>query len=154
MDIKILVVDDDRPLADMLTEFLTKLGYQVTTAYGGKEGLEQFEQDDYQLVITDLMMPEIGGMELLGEVKKQDSQVVVIVITGVGTIESAVDAMKKGAYDFIPKPFTLAELEVIIERALERYVIFRKMRLFRRMFFSMLSLSIILILMILWFVAS
>ena len=152
--IKILVVDDDRQLADTLTEFLTKLGYQAATAYGGREGLELFEQGNFQLLITDLMMPEMDGMELLAEVKKQDRLAVVLVITGVGTVDSAVDAMNKGAYDFIPKPVKLAELGVIIERAMERYEIFRKMRVFRRMFFSMLSLSIVLLLLILWFVVS
>ena len=152
--IKILVVDDDRQLADTLTEFLSKLGYQAATAYGGREGLELFEQGNFQLLITDLMMPEMDGMELLAEVKKQDSLAVVLVITGVGTVESAVDAMNKGAYDFIPKPVKLAELGVIIERAMERYEIFRKMRVFRRMFFSMLFLSIALLLLILWFVVS
>ena len=152
--IKILVVDDDRQLADTLTEFLTKLGYQAATAYGGREGLELFEQGNFQLLITDLMMPKMDGMELLAEVKKQDRLAVVLVITGVGTVDSAVDAMNKGAYDFIPKPVKLAELGVIIERAMERYEIFRKMRVFRRMFFSMLSLSIVLLLLILWFVVS
>ena len=152
--IKILVVDDDRQLADTLTEFLLKLGYQAATAYGGREGLELFEQGNFQLLITDLMMPKMDGMELLAEVKKQDRLAVVLVITGVGTVESAVDAMNKGAYDFIPKPVKLAELGVIIERAMERYEIFRKMRVFRRMFFSMLSLSIALLLLILWFVVS
>ena len=128
---RILVVDDDRDLADNLVEQLSLLGYQTTAAYGGREGLTKFEHGDFQLVITDLMMPEMDGMGLLEAVKARDSRVIVIVITGYGSIESAVAAIKKGAYDFIPKPFVMDELEVIINRALEHHSLLRQLGLFR-----------------------
>jgi len=101
-DANILVVDDDKVLADNLVEYLSKLGYQASQAYGGREALTMFEQGDFQLVITDLKMPEMDGMELLDAVKELDGRVIVMVITGYGSIESAVTAIKKGAYDFIP----------------------------------------------------
>ena len=128
---RILVVDDDKELADNLVEYLSKLGYQAAPAYGGREALTMFEQGDFQLVITDLKMPEMDGMELLEAVKALDRRVVAMVITGYGTIESAVEAMKKGAYDYIPKPFKMEELEVIVSRALERHTLLRQLGVFR-----------------------
>ena len=127
----ILVVDDDKALADDLAEYLTKSGYQAAAAYGGREALSRFEQGDFQLVIADLKMPEMDGMELLDAVKALDRSVVVIVITGYGSIESAVDAIKRGAFDFIPKPFKMEELGLIIDRALERHTLSRQLGLFR-----------------------
>ena len=90
-----------------------------------------FEQGDFQLVVADLKMPEMDGMKLLEEVKALDSRAIVMVITGYSTIESAVKAIKRGAYDFIPKPFKMEELEVIVNRALERHTIFRQLGIFR-----------------------
>lgn len=130
-DVRILVVDDDRPLADTLVQQLSMLGYQATAAYGGREGLDQFAKGAFQLVITDLKMPGIDGMELLEAVKAQDSRAVVMVITGYGTIESAVEAIKKGAYDFVPKPFRMETLQVTIDRALERHALSRQLGVFR-----------------------
>ena len=137
-DAKILVVDDDRQLADILAEYLNMLGYQATMAYGGREGLEMFKRDDFQLVITDLMMPDMDGMELMEAIKRLDRRVIVMVITGFGTIESAVSAIKKGAYDFIPKPFKMEELEVIVKRALERHSIVRQLGVFRGLTLALL----------------
>ncbi len=130
-DAKILVVDDDKQLADNLVDYLSQLGYQAAAAYGGRDGLNRFDEGDFQLVITDLKMPEMDGMELLESVKALDRRVVIIVITGYGTIESAVEAIKKGAYDFIPKPFKMEELEVIVNRALERHTLLSQLGLFR-----------------------
>jgi len=150
--INILVVDDDRELAATIEECLAGLGYNAVVAYEGFEGLDKFEQGDFQLVLTDLMMPEMDGIELLEAVKKQDNRVVVVIITGYGTIESAISAIKKGAFDYISKPVKLQELEVVIDRAVERYTIFKKIHIFRRLFFSLLFLSIGLLLIVLWFV--
>ena len=150
--INILVVDDDRELAITIEEYLAHLGYNAVVAFNGLEGLDKFEQGDFQLVLTDLMMPEMDGIELLEAVKKQDEQVVVIMITGYGTIESAIPAIEKGAFDYISKPVKLKELEVIIDRAVERHTIFKKIHVFRRLFFSLLFLSIIFLWIILWLV--
>ena len=135
---RILVVDDDRALADDIVEFLTKLGYEAFPAYNGREGLIKFEQEDFQVVITDLKMPEMDGMGLLEEMKKLDSDVNIIVLTGFGTIESAVQAIKGGAYDYVAKPLKFEEIELVINRAFEKHTIFRQMRRFRGMFFLVL----------------
>ena len=129
--VRILVVDDDQELADGLVEYLSNLGYSAVPAYSGGEGLNRFEKGAFQLVITDLKMPEMDGFELLEAVKARDSQAVVVVVTGHGTIESAVKAIKDGAYDFITKPFKMEELEVIIDRALERHRLHRQLGFFR-----------------------
>jgi len=128
---RILVVDDDKMLADNLVAYLTGLGYQAAATYGGREGLTRFEQEDFQLVITDLKMPEMGGIELMEAVRALDRRAIFMVITGYGTVESAVQAIKKGAYDFIPKPFKMDELEVVVGRALDRHNLLRQLGLFR-----------------------
>jgi len=130
-DVRIMVVDDDRELADGLVESLSGLGYKAQAAYSGREGLDRFENGAFQLVITDLKMPDMDGMALLEAVKARDSRAVVMVITGYGTIESAVAAIKDGAYDFIPKPVKMQELEIIIDRALERHTLSRQLGVFR-----------------------
>lgn len=135
---RILVVDDDRGLTDNLVEFLSKLGYQAFPAYDGREGLNKFEQEDFQVVITDLKMPEMDGMELLEEMRKLDKDVIVIILTGFGTIESAVQAIKGGAYDYITKPIKFDEIEIVVNRAMEKYTIFRQLRIFRGMFLFLL----------------
>ena len=128
----ILVVDDDKDLADNLAEYLATLGFKVTVTYGGREGLDKFKQGDFQLVITDLKMPEMDGMELLESLKSLDSNANVLIITGYATIESAVEAMKKGAHDFITKPFKMEEIEAIVSRALERRTLFHRLGIFRK----------------------
>jgi DNA-binding NtrC family response regulator len=128
---KILVVDDDRNLADNLVEYLDRLGYEAVAAYDGRQAVEMFRKEPYHLVITDLMMPEMSGLQVLEAVRTLDSRVMVLVITGYGTLQSAVTAIKDGAYDFVPKPFKMNELEVIITRALERHSLFRQLGVFK-----------------------
>lgn len=128
---RILVVDDDKQLADMLVEYLVKMGYEAVAAYGGREGLARFEQENFKLVILDLKMPAMGGMEVLEAIKSIDSQAVVMVLTGFGTIESAVRAIKKGAHDFIPKPIELNTLETILSRALEKHALVSQIKRFK-----------------------
>ena len=137
-EVRILVVDDDKELADTMMEFLLKLGYSVTVAYGGKEALSRFREGGFRLVITDLKMPEVGGLELLKRVRMVDDTVVVIVVTGYGAIESAVNVIKSGAYDFIQKPLRMEELRVIVERALEKHSLARKLRVFRGLTLTLL----------------
>ena len=135
---RILVVDDDKQLADMLVNYLIHLGYQAVAAYGGYDALSTLKQGDFQLIITDLNMPDMDGIKLLEAAKSLDKRVVVVVITGYGTIESAVEAIKKGAYDFIPKPFNMEELEIIVNRAMERHSLSRKLEVFRGLTLAMI----------------
>ncbi|MCK4389504.1 MAG: response regulator [Desulfobacterales bacterium] len=137
-DARILVVDDDKEFADLLVEHLLSLGYWARAAYTGREGIDRFNKGAFQLVITDLKMPDVDGMDLLEVVKGWDKQAVVMVITGYGTIESAVDAIKKGAYDYINKPVKMEELEVIIDRALDRYALSKQLGLFRGLMWGLI----------------
>jgi len=124
-DARILVVDDDKEFADLLVEHLSGLGYSAAAAYTGREGLSRFENGAFQLVITELKMPDIDGMDLLEAVKARDSRVVVMVITGYDTIDSGVKAIKNGACDFITKPIKMEALGGMIDRAIQRHPLFR-----------------------------
>jgi two-component system sensor histidine kinase/response regulator len=116
----VLIIDDDKIMLDSCTQVFVKEGYQTQTAENGDKGLKKFKDETPDLVLVDLKMPGIDGMEVLKELKTTDPNCVAIVITGYGTIESAVEAMKRGAYDFLLKPFTPDELRIIVRRGLER----------------------------------
>ncbi len=115
----ILVVDDKDSMRDMLTQTLTEEGYRVDSAANGKTALELVQHKSYDLVLTDMKMPDVDGLEVLTGVKKNDEDTSVIVMTAYGTVETAVSAMKKGAFDFITKPFDTEHLCVLVNRALE-----------------------------------
>jgi len=115
----ILVIDDKESMRTMLTDSLTEDGYQVDTAGNGKKALELARVKNFDLAITDLKMPDVDGLQVLSGLKDIDNDMSVIIMTAYGTVESAVAAMKNGAYDFITKPFDPDHLTVIIERALE-----------------------------------
>lgn len=116
---KILVVDDDEQMRRDISEILTKEGYDVANTGSGEEALEKIKEEDFDIVLTDLMMPGISGMEVLTEIKKIKSRIRVIMITAFATVESAVEAMKKGASDYISKPFKINEVQITVKRALE-----------------------------------
>jgi len=116
----ILIIDDEESIRDSCSQVLSKEGYSTETAEYGNVGLEKAKEMKPDLVLVDLKMPGISGMEVLESLKDIDPDIVSIVITGYATIESAVEAMKLGAYDYIPKPFTPSELRIITRRGLER----------------------------------
>ena len=118
--LRVLVVDDDPAIRDALSRTLEKLGFAVALAEDGHAGLEQIRAGGIHIVLADLKMPKMSGQELLKATKALAPDVEVIVITGHGTIEDAVDAMKEGAYDFITKPFKRIQLEKTIKRAAEK----------------------------------
>ncbi|MBD3331368.1 response regulator [candidate division GN15 bacterium] len=115
----ILVVDDKDSMRDMLTQTLSEEGYRVDSAANGKTALELVHNKSYDLVLTDMKMPDVDGLEVLTGVKENDEDTSVIVMTAYGTVETAVSAMKKGAFDFITKPFDTEHLCVLVNRALE-----------------------------------
>jgi len=115
----ILVVDDKELMRDSVATTLVRKGHTVITASGPNAALEKLGQRQLDAVITDLQMPEMDGVELLAEIRKLDDQLPVILMTAYGTVETAVKAMKLGAYDYITKPFTGDALLVTVERALE-----------------------------------
>jgi DNA-binding NtrC family response regulator len=114
----ILLIDDDDSLRRVMEFSLTEAGYKVQAAGNGEEGLRLLEKDSFDAVVTDITMPGIGGMEVLARVRERDEGLPVVVITAYGTIESAVEAMKKGAFDYITKPFNRDELRLTLDRAL------------------------------------
>jgi len=117
---RILIIDDEPGYRALLSQELGKIGYQVMTATNGEEGLEKIRQGKFELAISDIKMPKMDGIEFLETVKKEHPDIEVIMGTGFGTVEMAVSAMKKGAYDFIQKPFNLPEVVALVEKALEK----------------------------------
>jgi DNA-binding NtrC family response regulator len=113
----ILVVDDEPEMRLALSHALGKSGYAVETASNGREALEKVGREKFRMVITDLKMPEISGMEVLRGVRKISSCIPVIMITGYGTVSNAVEAMKEGASDFLLKPFCAETLDVVVKKA-------------------------------------
>jgi two-component system, sensor histidine kinase and response regulator len=116
---KVLVIDDEEVVLDSCTQVLDGQDCRVTTANNGAEGLKRLEEVQPDLVFVDLKMPGLSGLEVLERIRSKQPLMVVIVITGYATVSSAVEAMKKGAFDFLPKPFTPEELRLIAKRGLE-----------------------------------
>jgi len=116
----ILIIDDDRIISDSLCEFLSLEGFQATSAETLKSAVAKLQQQSYSLVITEVNLPDGDGFDLLDIVRKEYPQTVVIVITGYGTIESAVKAIKRGAYDYLTKPINDDELRLVVERAIKQ----------------------------------
>lgn len=117
---RILVIDDEESMRDACTQVLTREGYQVISASDGEEGLSLAANDPPDIVFLDLKMPGLAGMAVLDEMKKAAPDAVKVVITAYATVSSALEAVRHGAYDFLPKPFTPEELRVVAGRALER----------------------------------
>lgn len=116
----VLVIDDEESIRDSCSQILVKQGFMAETAEDGLTGMQKIKEIRPDLVLIDLKMPGISGMEVLEKLGETDPNIIPVVITGYATIESAVEAMKKGAYDFLPKPFSPEELRIIIRRGLER----------------------------------
>jgi len=117
---RILVIDDEAGLRQMLTYSLGLRGYEVITAANGEEGVEQAKKTPFDVVVSDLTMPKMGGLDALALLKDTDPKLEVIIATGYATIESAIQCMKRGAYDYIMKPFQIEDLCRLVERALEK----------------------------------
>jgi len=116
----ILVIDDEESMRVGCVQTLSEEGYAAQAAENGAQGLEMAQRESFDLVVLDLRMPGLDGMEVLRKLREVDPDLVVIVITGYATIESAVEAMRRGAYDFLPKPFTPETLLAIVRRAVEQ----------------------------------
>jgi two-component system NtrC family response regulator len=116
---EILIIDDDMSLRRVMEYNLQAAGYQVTAADSGEEGLRLFREQQYHLVITDMKMPGMDGMQVLKQIKDQAPETLVIIITAFGTVDLAVEAMKAGAYDYITKPFNRDELKLTVAKALQ-----------------------------------
>jgi DNA-binding NtrC family response regulator len=128
----LLVVDDDAVTTNLLKEVLSKEGYDVTTASSGEEAMDIGTNNLFDIVITDVRMGEKDGMEVLRSFKKIAPETTVIMITAFGSIETAIEAIREGAFDYVSKPFKLDEIKFTIRRALEQRRLLQENRLYRR----------------------
>jgi two-component system response regulator AtoC len=119
-DVRILIVDDEPMMADSLRQHLEEEGYSVDTAATGAQGVELFDQGGHHLAICDLQLPDMDGLEVMRHMKDARPTTEVIVVTGYGSVERAVEATKAGAFYFVEKPFDFEELEPLVQKALER----------------------------------
>ncbi len=117
----ILVIDDEQIICFSVKQTLEQEGMHVDSAENGIVGLARLQEKKYDVILIDLMMPQMGGLEILEAVHKYDPTIVTIIVTGYATIESAVEAVQKGAYDYIPKPFTPDELRNVVRKGLGRH---------------------------------
>ena len=117
---KILIIDDEKAICNTLKEILSYEKYEVDIANDGAEGIKKAETGNYDLVLSDIKMPKMDGIEVLQKLQEMNPDLPVVMISGHGTIETAVDALKKGAYDYISKPPDLNRLLVTVRNALDR----------------------------------
>lgn len=128
MNQKILIVEDEPAMCDLLTAFFLEKAHKVDTVQDGEHAVARLEEHDYALVITDIKLPGMSGLELLARIRVDWPEVAVIIMTAFSSISSAVEAMKLGAEDYIGKPFQLDELGITVEKALERRSLRREVR--------------------------
>jgi DNA-binding NtrC family response regulator len=124
--LQILVVEDSKPLREMLVHVLKEDGTGVDSARDGKEALDKYYSTPYDLIITDLNMPEVSGIELIKKIRERDDLVEFIIITGYASLESAVEAIKAGAFDYIIKPFKVEELKVAVRNVKDKVLLKKK----------------------------
>jgi len=117
---RILVIDDEAGIRDLLSQELKLSGHEVVSAANGTQALEQVRAGPFQLALCDINMPDMSGLEVLEAIHQLQPEMEVLMMTGYGTVETAVSAMKKGAYDFIQKPFDLGELLALVDKCLEK----------------------------------
>jgi DNA-binding NtrC family response regulator len=128
----ILIIDDEKAIRKTLSEILSFEDYKVDEASDGEEGLKKFKESNYDVVLCDIKMPKIDGLEFLQKAVEANSDVPIIMISGHGNIETAVEAVKKGAYDFIQKPPDLNRLLITIRNAMERNSLVTETKVLRR----------------------
>src|SRR5215213_7367694 len=118
--IKVLIAEDEEHLGTILEQFLVGRGYQVTVTRDGRAALAALRSEAYDVALLDIVMPELDGLEVLRSIREDPSHPEVIIITGNGTIETAITAIRLGAYDYLSKPYRMAEIDVLVRRAWEK----------------------------------
>ena len=117
---RILVADDDDIALDVVSMLLSREGYSVASVRDGLEAIDRLRLEEFHLVITDLMMPGAGGIEVLKYASRSNAEIAVVILTAYGTLDTTLEAIKEGAYDYLTKPFRTQEISIIAERAYQR----------------------------------
>src|SRR5690606_16540484 len=128
----ILIIDDEKAIRKTLSEILSFEGYQIDEAADGEEGLKKFSEKNYDLVLCDIKMPKLDGIEFLEKARQHNPDVPVIIISGHGNIETAVEAVKRGAFDYISKPPDLNRLLITLKNATEKQELVKETRTLKR----------------------
>lgn len=118
--VRILVVDDESGPRDVLKTALFQEGYEVRCAEGGRRALDLFEKEKFDLLLVDIKMPDMSGIDLLRKVQERSPETLVILITGYASLDSAMEAIRAGAYDYLTKPFRIDELYIVVKNAVDR----------------------------------
>lgn len=126
--VNILIVDDEKAVADILKDCISDKERSVDVCYDGLEGIDHIQNNFYDLIIVDLVMPKVGGLDVLKYAKKTNPDVLVIIITGYASLETAIMAVKEGAYDYIRKPCKLEEIKIAVDNAIDKIKLFRENR--------------------------
>nr|MBC8359972.1 sigma-54-dependent Fis family transcriptional regulator [Candidatus Desulfatibia profunda] len=127
-NIKILIVDDDKNIAEILVDIVSAKGRVVDVCHNGVDAVESIRNNLYDLIMVDLVMPKMGGLDVLKYAKTANPDVLVIIITGYASLETAVTAIKEGAYDYITKPCKLEEIRMVVENAIDKIRLNRENR--------------------------
>ncbi len=127
--LQILIAEDEENIGDLLLELLQSEDREITVVTNGLDAIRKLKEHPYDLLITDLMMPKVDGMEVIRRAKKLYPDILVIIITGYASLETAIQAVKEGAYDYLRKPFRLDELKISVDNACEKIYLIRENRL-------------------------
>ena len=134
MNLNALIVDDDTKLLTILKSLLTEEKLEVTTSDNGLDAINKCKEQQFDLIISDLMMPGASGLEVLKEARKVSPATLVILVTGFASLETAIEAIREGAYDYITKPFKLDEIKIVVNNAKEKiYLVRENERLFKEL---------------------
>jgi DNA-binding NtrC family response regulator len=118
MGLGILLIEDEEILAKNIKRYFERRGYEVLIAGTAADGIRIFNQSELDLVLLDLNLPDLHGLKVLEEIRRRDPRVKIVCVTGHGSVQTAVDAMKGGAYDYVVKPVILSELKILVDKAL------------------------------------
>jgi len=130
--LKILVIDDERSIRNTLKDILGFEGYQVELAENGRSGIDMAQSSEFDIILCDIKMPEVDGLEVLEQIMKSKPESTVVMISGHGTIDTAVEAIKKGAFDFIEKPLDLNRLLITLRNASDKSALVRETQILKQ----------------------
>jgi DNA-binding NtrC family response regulator len=125
---RILIVDDDEQIRNLLVDYFQRLNFEAVFAENGAEALRKLSQRDIDCIISDLVMPDMDGLQLLKQIRSQNVKIPFLIITGYPTFETAIEVMKQGAYDYLAKPFQLEDVRIKVERALHTKTLERSIK--------------------------